>query len=69
MQGGAVFRPVRETAQRDITALQFPAKIRMSLHTRRPNNLLMMDCALPLHQEDCGLIENSRRLAAKLPQL
>ncbi len=46
-----------------------PAKIRMSLHTRRPNNLLMMDCALPLHQEDCGLIENSRRLAAKLPQL
>jgi len=25
MQGGAVFRPVRETAQRDITALQFPA--------------------------------------------
>jgi hypothetical protein len=46
-----------------------PAKIRMSLHTRRPNNLLMMDCALPLHQEDRGLIENSRRLAAKLPQL
>ena len=41
----------------------------MSLHTRRPNNLLMMDCALPLHQEDRGLIENSRRLAAKLPQL
>ena len=41
----------------------------MSLHTRRPNNLLMMDCALPLQQEDCGLIENSRRLAAKLPQL
>ena len=39
------------------------------LHTRRPNNLLMMDCALPLQQEDCGLIENSRRLAAKLPQL
>ncbi len=25
MQGGAVFRPVRDTAQRDIPALLFPA--------------------------------------------
>ena len=45
-----------------------PAKIRMSLHAKRPNNLLMMDCALDLDGEDFGLIENSRRLAKLICQ-
>ncbi len=43
-----------------------PAKLRLSLHKGRPQNLLIMDCALDIDGCDFGLIENSRRLAALL---
>nr|WP_274584445.1 hypothetical protein [Neisseria sp. 51.81]MDD9327178.1 hypothetical protein [Neisseria sp. 51.81] len=45
-----------------------PAKLRISLYADRPNNLLMMDCALDLDGSDLGLIENSRRLAGLIRQ-
>lgn len=41
-----------------------PAKIRMSLHSGRPDNLLIMECALEIDAQDDGLVNNSRRLAA-----
>ncbi|MDO4877911.1 MAG: hypothetical protein Q3966_01265 [Neisseria sp.] len=43
-----------------------PAKLRMSLHGGRPQNLLLMECALDIDGRDFGLVENSRRLAALL---
>lgn len=46
-----------------------PAEIRMSLHAGRPDNLLIMECALELDSQDHGLIENSRRLVALIGQI
>ena len=46
-----------------------PAEIRMSLHSGRPDNLLIMECALELDSQDNGLVENSRRLAALIGQI
>lgn len=69
-------RPMLETANR--RAAEFaakhqlpfaPAEIRMSLHAKRPANLLMTECALPLDGRDSGFAANSSRLAKMLPQL
>ncbi|MDO4696050.1 MAG: hypothetical protein Q4A49_00720 [Neisseria sp.] len=67
-------RPMLETANRRAAefaarhSLPFtPAEIRMSLHAKRPANLLLAECALPLEGKDEGFIANSNRLAKMLP--
>lgn len=46
-----------------------PAEIRMSLHSGRPGNLLIMDCAIETDSEDRGMIENTRHLAKRLSEI
>lgn len=41
-----------------------PAEIRMSLHANRPDNVLLMDCALNITENNQSIIENSRQLLA-----
>lgn len=67
-------RPMLDTANR--RAAEFAARhrlpfaaaeIRMSLHAKRPANLLLAECALPLDGRDEGFAANSSRLAKMLP--
>lgn len=43
-----------------------PAKIRMSMNSSRPKNLLIMECALNIHEDNHGLIANTQALAKHL---
>ena len=43
-----------------------PAEIRLGLHTGRPQNLLIIESALDVPQQDNGICGNSQSLAALL---